>query len=213
MLQRKLVLYVLTLIGTLSFLSACSSNKTQDLEIEGYVNSGSTINPDINDEARPINLTLYYLADPEAFDTAGFFDLFSNAEKILGDNLLKVTKLQAQPGQKQTLDLEAPQDTKAVGVVAAFRDVDESQWGAYMLTPDKCFIRCKPGLKGESIVIDIKRLSVNIDFSDYRIKKAAEKAEDKRKAKARKKAKKEAEAKAKQAQEIKKVCSNNRKSC
>ena len=151
---------LLTLTVSMSVLSGCSSNKSQDMAIDGYVTARTTINPDINGDARPVNITLYYLNDAEAFNEAGFFDLFSNAEETLGDSLLKTNKILSQPGIKQRVDLEAPKATKAVGLVAAFRDIDQSQWRAIVLTPEKCFMSCDPGLEDESLYIEVKRLSV-----------------------------------------------------
>ncbi|CAA0096794.1 Uncharacterised protein [BD1-7 clade bacterium] len=157
---------LLTATMMLLLSTACSSNKNKDLEVDTYLNTSSTINPDISGESRPVNLSIFYLTDVSNFTKAGFYDLYSKPEQTLGDQLLKVTRLQAQADEDKEIELDAPPETKAIAVIAAFRDVDQAKWGDHVLTPEKCFMGCKPGLKGEELVIEVKRLSVDIALKD-----------------------------------------------
>lgn len=92
--------------------------------------ASESVNPDIEGRASPVVVRAYLLRDPTAFQDADFFALYQNEAGTLGQDLVERFEFQLEPGE--TLDREFQfEDTSQVthlGLIAAFRDLDEAQW-------------------------------------------------------------------------------------
>jgi type VI secretion system protein VasD len=82
-------------------------------------------------------MKLYELKSDAAFNGGDFFSVFDNEQKTLGSDLLNSEVFQLRPGE--TLKLERPIQPNAryIAVVAAFRDLEHSQWRATLAIPPK----------------------------------------------------------------------------
>jgi len=90
--------------------------------------------PDINldGEGRPSPLLLrvYQLKELAAFNGADFFQLYQNEKSILGADVAGKEEFILRPGEKREVSFEAKPEAKAVGVFAAYRNLDSAQWRA-----------------------------------------------------------------------------------
>lgn len=105
-------------------LAGCAtapSETTVQLSINGTA--------DMNGGA-PAQVKVYYLTSPETFASADFFALFNQPEATLGQDLVAVDEYQLAPGRTVTDVASVPLTATSVGVVAAFRDIDNSTFKA-----------------------------------------------------------------------------------
>lgn len=100
------------------------------------VHAAPTLNPDARNRATPLVIRVYELRAPQTFLAADFFALFDKDQSALGNDLASREELQLRPGE--TLKLaprELKADVRAVGVFAAFRDLERAQWRAVVALP------------------------------------------------------------------------------
>ncbi len=90
--------------------------------------AGADANPDARGRASPLTVRVYALKSPGPFEGADFFSLFEKDQATLGAELVQREEMLLRPGETRTLDLTLPPDAKAIGVMAAFRDLDRARW-------------------------------------------------------------------------------------
>jgi type VI secretion system protein VasD len=85
-------------------------------------------NPDARGRASPLTVRVYALKTPSPFEGADFFSLFEKDQATLGAELVQREEMLLRPGESKKLELTLPPDAKAIGVMAAFRDLDRARW-------------------------------------------------------------------------------------
>lgn len=88
------------------------------------------INPDAEGRPSPVIIKVYELASKGVFENQDFFALYDNPEAILRTDLLKKDELVFEPGQRNEYRMALQPATKAVAVVAAYRDIEGARWRA-----------------------------------------------------------------------------------
>lgn len=111
----------------------CASNKPAQLETT--VHSVNYLNPNINNQAAPVVVTIYQLKSPTAFEQANFFALYNNTNKVLANDLVDKREIEIQPGQSQTIQQTISIEANFVGVVAAYRSPDNAKWRQLLSIP------------------------------------------------------------------------------
>ena len=148
---------------TLVLLSGCASTPAPSaVSVEGSISASNVLNPDRKGGYRPVNIKVFYLKSPEGFGEASFTDLYKYPDAALGGNILDLRSQQVLPGQNIELKEEIPLGLKYIGVIAAFRNLDEASWKDIKPVPEKCFTCTGAGL-WEPVNIKLERLSVSID--------------------------------------------------
>jgi type VI secretion system protein VasD len=92
------------------------------------ISARNDVNPDIRGRASPLSLRLFELKSATAFQTADFFALYDRDQATLGGDMLGREELIVRPGETQTITRKANSDTRLLGVIAAFRDLEHSVW-------------------------------------------------------------------------------------
>ncbi len=128
------------LVIMLLFLVGCTSAPkppiaTMSLNVQENINqyTDETSKP----EARPVVIKVFELNSLAAFNTADFFSIFNSYSETLGSELLNSEEFQLSPGRKLKFDRTLQFDTRYVGVVAAFRDIEHAHWRAATTIPAK----------------------------------------------------------------------------
>ena len=93
------------------------------------VASGS-INPDARARPSPVMVRLYELKATAQFEAADFVSLFEKDQSILGADIVVRDEFVLKPGESKTINKALAADTKFIGVVAAFRDLERARWRA-----------------------------------------------------------------------------------
>ncbi len=116
-------------IVTAMFLAGCAATESKlavpyEVELTALddVNSGGGYQPS------PIKVTVYELTTANAFELTDFFSLQKDASAALGEQLLAVNSVILTPNKTEYIAAHGNVDAKVLGIVAAYRDLDNSQW-------------------------------------------------------------------------------------
>jgi type VI secretion system protein VasD len=103
--------------------------------IKGSLEASPTVNPDLRGRASPIVVKLFELKTVGIFDSADFFALFERERETLGPELVGREEFQLRPGERQVLQRQLQPETRYLGVVAAYRELEQTRWRTSMLVP------------------------------------------------------------------------------
>ena len=117
---------------SLLFLAmGCSTvNKFVPPSTDLKINVSKNVNPDTSDRPSPVVMKIFELSSRTIFDTQDFFSLYETPEKLLGPDLLKKDELELQPNSVQEYKMSLNRNTRHVGVVVAYRNIDQARWRA-----------------------------------------------------------------------------------
>jgi type VI secretion system protein VasD len=90
----------------------------------------ANLNPDASGRPSPVILRIYELRSVAAFNRADFFSLYERDREQLGPELVSRDELPLMPGGRPQAITTLRSDTRYVGVVAAFRDIERARWRA-----------------------------------------------------------------------------------
>lgn len=122
-------LYFLALCGLC--LTGCASDPPAPPPptiVNIAIHCGPELNPGGDGLASPVLLRLYELRSPASFNAADFFALFNDDSAVLGGDLAHKSVFQLKPGEFKQLMLQPEDDSQAIGLFAAFRQLDNAQW-------------------------------------------------------------------------------------
>jgi type VI secretion system protein VasD len=111
---------------TATLLHACGSAAPPLLQ--GSIKANQGTNPDRNGRSSPIVVRIYELRSAAAFNGAEFFSLFDRESETLGSDLVGREEYTVSPAETRPYKRQLQPDTKFIGVVAAFRDLENSRW-------------------------------------------------------------------------------------
>lgn len=89
---------------------------------------GADMNPDARGRASPLTLRVYALKTPAPFEAADFFSLFDKDQATLGAELAQREEVLLRPGETRKIEMTLAADVKAIGLLAAYRDLDRARW-------------------------------------------------------------------------------------
>ena len=143
--MRRHILLFFVVLGPLGLLG-CSAGDAVDAafalgknlfdgepdrtEIEATFQAAADLNPDYQGNPSPLVVRFYELKSPTAFNNAGFFDLYDNEAAALGDDLQDRDELEFNPGDVLAYERELKPETRWVGVMGAYRDIENAGWRA-----------------------------------------------------------------------------------
>ena len=120
----------LALLAALFSLSGCAalSPYSDMTKLDLTLNGSDELNPDLNGRPSPIVLRLIELKHPVAFETADFFSLYQRPKEALSPDMVVLEELELRPGEQREMKLSVQPGSRYVGVLAAYRDLPESNW-------------------------------------------------------------------------------------
>ena len=152
-------LKILGMTVILAFLAGCASKPPEDVTLKGSLVAVESVNPDSQGRPSPLVIKIYQLEAKDKFELADFFPLFDQPESTLGSDMLGVEDVMLSPGESRPYEGEFDPQTRFIGVVAAFRDINQARWKAVVPMPEKSRrgIRKSGGLvvKADNLAIDI----------------------------------------------------------
>ena len=100
--------------------------------------AAARLNPDLKARSSPVVVRVYELKSANQFSSADFMSLFEQDKTVLASDIVNREEFVIRPGDTQTIDKLLPPEAQAIGVMAAFRDLNRAQWRALaVLTPAK----------------------------------------------------------------------------
>ena len=97
-------------------------------KVELTLVAGPDANPDARGRASPLTVRVYTLKSGNAFSSADFFSLFDKDQATLGAEMAQREEMLLRPGESKTLNMSLPADIQAIGILAAYRDLERSRW-------------------------------------------------------------------------------------
>jgi type VI secretion system protein VasD len=97
--------------------------------------AGADVNPDTSGRASPVVVRIYQLRTDALFRSADYFALLGDDQMVLGRELISRDEFMLVPSERKAVDVTVSNDTRFVGVFAAFRDNRNSLWRALIPAP------------------------------------------------------------------------------
>lgn len=158
---RLALLCTAVLCGT---LVACASSQTKPVKVSGDIQAQRSINLDVDGIAQPVIVRLFFLNDDEPFHNASFKELLQgDPNQLFAGALVHFERMQVLPGQRLKLDSRIARGSQFVGVAAAFRQLNSTDWKMIKTLPQPCWLCFGAGL-WHSIHIDLDQYQVQIEF-------------------------------------------------
>ena len=114
-------------------ITACQS--PTGIQTAFNIRAAHYLNPDINGSAQPVMISVYELKTPVEFNQASYQALTNNAAQALGSSLIDKQYVEIQPGIDQTLSQTVTVNTRYLGIVAAYRNIDQATWRSVLTVP------------------------------------------------------------------------------
>jgi type VI secretion system protein VasD len=132
-------------------LAACASAPPKPAQVAGTIEASAQLNPSSSQRPSPLLLRVYELKTAAAFNSADFMSLYQRDKAELGADLLAKEEFMLAPGESKKFAKTLAPDTRFLGVVAAFRDVEHARW--------RSIVPVQPG-QMHNVVIKAGQLSV-----------------------------------------------------
>lgn len=149
---RRLACTLAIIVGA-TVIAACSSSPPL---LRGSIKVDRRANPDANGRPSPLVVRVYELKSLGAFNNADFFALFEKEGETLGGDLAGREEFQLDPGETRPYQRQLQPDTKFIGVVAAFRNLEHARWRQAAPVPAQRSITITLGLEQEAVTVGLK---------------------------------------------------------
>ena len=121
--------------------------------IDAMIEASIFLNPDELGNPSPLLVRIYELSDNAEFNAARFFTLYDEDTTLLGSALKAKKEMMILPGEKKELKQELNPETRYLGIIGAYRDIDHAIWRALVNTPLD---------ETTSVIIRIEKLKIYI---------------------------------------------------
>lgn len=128
--------------------------------VRGEITTAADLNPDYQGRPSPVNLIVFQLKSPEAFLGADFFSLFPPDSPVLGEDLIRRTQIQVRPDEKNPVEWQFDEEARFIGVVAAFRDIENAEWRGLVELPERGFFT--RFFRRNKMFISVEALAVSV---------------------------------------------------
>lgn len=111
-------------------LPGCSMFSRGPAMLTTTVVASAQVNPDIHKRPSPVVVRVFELKASTLFEQADFVSLFEKDQAVLGGDLVSREEFVLRPGESKPITKPLSPDTKFVGVMAAFRELERARWRA-----------------------------------------------------------------------------------
>lgn len=111
-------------------LGACSSPPPKPVvtTVDGTIQGSDKLNPTVNQRPAPLQVRVYELKTAAAFNSADFIALYQNDQATLAADVVSREEMMLQPGESRPYKKTLSADTKFIGVVGAYRNLEKATW-------------------------------------------------------------------------------------
>lgn len=143
-------------IVSVAMLGGCASAPPPPAPMTCTVEAAADVNPTISKRPSPLLVRLYALKSAAAFNSADFIALYQHDQTELASDLTSKDEYTVAPGEHRSCSKLLTSDTRFIGVVAAYRDLEHATWRS--VAPIE-------GGKKATVVVHAKALSVDVVVS------------------------------------------------
>jgi len=129
------------------------------VKVTGEITTAMEVNPDYRARPSPVSLIVFQLASADSFQNADFFSLYDPDSGVLGGDLIQRTQIILQPGEVRPFENEFDEEARFIGIIAAYRDIENAEWRAMVELPQKGFF--KNFFTRNKMYIDVGALAVS----------------------------------------------------
>ena len=134
-------------------LAGCASAPPAPVPMTCTVEASADLNPTINKRPSPLLVRVYALKSAAAFNNADFIALYQHDQTELANDLTGKDEYTVAPREQRSCSKLLTSDTRFIGVVAAFRDLEHATWRS--VAPIE-------GGKKATVVVRANALSVDV---------------------------------------------------
>lgn len=124
----------LLLVATVILLTACASSPRPTVVVM-HIQAAADLNPSADGQATPVRVRLYELKSGAAFSRADYFSLVDAASATLATDLVAQDELLIQPGQQLTLERTLDEQSRLLGLLVSYRELDSAVWRQLVSIP------------------------------------------------------------------------------
>lgn len=153
--QQFLLLFIVNALVLAILLSGCETLGfgPAATRLEVTIEASPNLNPNAEGRPSPIVMRFYELSSADVFESSDFFTLYDNEMATLGKFILFRDEMNIKPGQLKTIKREAKPETLYIGIIAAYRDLDNARW--------RGILEIKPHEKTK-VMVHLGSLSVSV---------------------------------------------------
>jgi type VI secretion system protein VasD len=120
-------------------LTSCGSNRTEPVgdEIKINIIADKDINPNGMGEPAPLNVFIFSVKEIDVFQNADFFEIVDGGSKPMQAAASKVYEAILQPGESRVVFIKPDNDTRTLGFIGAYRDLNDAIWLVNWDLPEK----------------------------------------------------------------------------
>ncbi|QYZ67385.1 MAG: type VI secretion system lipoprotein TssJ [Gammaproteobacteria bacterium (ex Lamellibrachia satsuma)] len=127
--SRHLLLFFALMVSL--FFAGCGEKKAPPpTQLSAKFIASLHVNPNAEGTPSPVVVRFYELKTPGIFEDTDFFTLYDDDTAVLGADLVARDEFKVKPGETLPLLRELDPQTRFVGVMAAFRDLNNAIWRA-----------------------------------------------------------------------------------
>lgn len=124
--RRRLLWVASALAG--AALPGCSLFASGPAVLSAQLVVGAQTNPDSRKRPSPVVVRVFELKASTLFEQADFVSLFEKDQAVLGAEFIGRDEMVLRPGETTPLSKKLSPDTRFIGVMAAFRDLERARW-------------------------------------------------------------------------------------
>ncbi len=134
--ERYMLLFIaLFFILNLTSCSLFSGEKKQE-SIKVTLLAASDVNLNIHNRPSPLGIYIYELNTPDTFDNSDYYSIINNTNNALSQQSKKLYQAILMPGEKRNIEINPGKSSVALGVVAAYRDINLADWNKAIMLPE-----------------------------------------------------------------------------
>ncbi len=126
--MRTFGLHPVAALGVALLLSACAGKPPPPASVAGTIQASPQINPSASRRPSPLLVRIYELKSVATFNSADFMSLYQGDQAALSADMLAKEEFVLEPGETKTFAKTLAPDTRFIGVVAAYRDLNHAKW-------------------------------------------------------------------------------------
>lgn len=123
----------------ISALASCSlfpgDKKSESIKVTLF--ASKDINPNTQSRPAPLSIYIYELKAPDTFDNSDFYSIVNNTNSVLSEQSSKLYQAILMPGEKRNIEINLGKSSVALGIVAAYRDINNADWNKAIMLPEE----------------------------------------------------------------------------
>jgi type VI secretion system protein VasD len=130
--RSRRALFTTAWLAAVTVLAGCAGapKPPKPTQVEGTIAASPGLNPSVNQRPSPLLVRIYELRSPTAFNQADFMSLYQGDQAALAADLVVREEIMLQPGESRPFTRQLNPDTRFIGVIGAYRNLERATWRA-----------------------------------------------------------------------------------